>query len=86
MDAHEERDIATFDIPGAYLHAEMPSDKNVILKLRGHFVDIMCDINGEYRQYVRYEQGKKVLYLKVQRKYTAVLNRHCNGTICTLKL
>ena len=39
----------------------------MILKLRGHFVDIMCDINGEYRQYVRYEQGKKVLYLKVLR-------------------
>ena len=32
-----------------------------------HFVDIMYDINGEYRQYVRYEQGKKVLYLKVLR-------------------
>ena len=67
IDAHEERDVATFDIPGAYLHAKMPADKNVILKLRGHFVDIMCDINGEYRQYVRYEQGKNVLYLKVLR-------------------
>ena len=67
IDAHEERDVATFDIPGAYLHAEMPADKEVILKLRGHFVDIMCDINVEYRQYVRYEQVKKVLYLKVLR-------------------
>ena len=44
-DAYEERDIATFNIPGAYLHAEIPADKNVIIKLRGHFVDIMCDIN-----------------------------------------
>ena len=67
IDAHEERDVATFDILGSYLHAEMPAYKNVILKLRGHFVGIMCDINGEYRQYVRYEQGKKVLYLKVLR-------------------
>ena len=56
IDAHEERNVATFDIPRAYLHADMPSDKNMILKLRGHFVDIMYDINGEYRQYVRYEQ------------------------------
>ena len=39
----------------------MPADKNVILKLRGHFVDIMCDINGEYRQYFRYEQGKSLI-------------------------
>ena len=68
LDAHEERDIANFKIPGAYLHAEMPTDKNVILKLCGHFVDIMCVINREYRQYVRYKQGKKVLYLKVIRE------------------
>ena len=68
IDAHEERDIATFNIPVAYLHAEMPADKNVILKLCGHFVDIMCDINKEYSQYVRYEQCKKVLYFKVLRK------------------
>ena len=27
IDAHEERDITTFEIPGAYLHAEMPVDK-----------------------------------------------------------
>ena len=27
----------------------------------------MCDINRDYRQYVRYEQGKKILYLKVLR-------------------
>ena len=45
VDAYEEHGIATFDIQGAYLHAEMPADKNVILKLRGRFVDIMCDIN-----------------------------------------
>ena len=47
IDAYEERDIATFNIPGAFLHAEIPADKNVILKLRGRFVDIMCDINEE---------------------------------------
>ena len=45
VDTYEENGIDTFDIPGAYLHAEMPADKNVILKLRGRFVDIMCDIN-----------------------------------------
>ena len=67
IDSYEERDIATFGIPGAYLHAKIPADKNVILKLRGHFVDIMCEINEEYRQYIRYEQGKKFLYFKVLR-------------------
>ena len=63
IDAYEGRDIATFDIPGAYLHALMPKDKQFILKLKGQFVDIMCDINPEYKQHVRTERGKKVLYL-----------------------
>ena len=45
IDAYEERDVATFDIPGAYLHTKMPVNKDMILKLRGRFVDIMCDIN-----------------------------------------
>ena len=53
LDAYKERDIATFNIPGEHLHAEMPADENMILKLRGNFADIMCDINEEYRQYVR---------------------------------
>ena len=45
IDTHEGRDIATFDIPGAYLRGEMPEDKQILLKLRDKSVDIMCDIN-----------------------------------------
>ena len=63
ISAHERRHIITFDVPGAYLHAGIPSDKFRILKLEGKYVDIMCEINPEYAQYVRYENGKKVLYL-----------------------
>ena len=67
VDAYEGRDIATFDIPGAYLHAPVPLEKQVLLKLRGIFVDIMCNINEEYKKYVRVEKGQKVLYLKTLR-------------------
>ena len=35
------------------------------MKLRGQFVDIMCEVNEEYKQYVVYENGQKVLYLQV---------------------
>ena len=45
IDAYEERYIANFEIPGAYLHAEMLADKNVILKLHGRFVESICNIN-----------------------------------------
>ena len=43
----------------------MPEEKRVIIKLRGKFVDIMCEVNQEYTKYETYENGKKVLYLKV---------------------
>jgi len=74
IDAMEERDTAIADVPGAYLHAEFPVGKKVLLKLRGEFVDIMCSVNPKYKKHVVYEKrrgksGKKekVLYLKVLR-------------------
>ena len=67
IDAHEERDVAIFDVPGAYLHAELPPDKFVLLKIEGAFVDIMCDVNPEYLEDVRIENGKKVLYVQILR-------------------
>ena len=72
IDAHEGRDIAIADVPGAYLHAEFPESKNVILRMTDIFVDIMCEINEEYKKHVVYEinkRGKKVkcLYVKVLR-------------------
>ena len=65
--AYEGRDIATFDIKGAYLHAKMPRDKQILLKLTDDFVDIMCDVNHEHKENVAYEKGRKVLYLWVTR-------------------
>ena len=67
-DAYERRSIAVVDIPGAYLHARMKHDKRrVLMKLQGRFVDFMCKANNKYAQYVTYERGKKVLYLKLLR-------------------
>ena len=72
IDAYEGRDIAIADVPGAYLHAEFPENKNVILRMTDIFVDIMCEINEEYKKHIVYEinkQGKKIkcLYVKVLR-------------------
>jgi KUP system potassium uptake protein len=65
IDAFEGRDVAIFDIPGAYLNADMPDDKFVLLKLEGEFVHVMCEVNPEYKEDVRQEHGKPVLYLRV---------------------
>ena len=67
IDAFEEREVAIFDVPGAYLHAKFLQEKLVLMRVKGEFVDIMCDVNPEYKQHVTYEKGKKVLYLRVLR-------------------
>ena len=67
INAFEERTTAVFDVPGAYLHAEMPDDKFAILKVKGLFVDIMVQVNPEYSDDVRLEHGVKVLYVQILR-------------------
>ena len=67
IDAYKGREVATFDVPGAYLHANTPKDKKVLLKLRGTFMDIMCQINQDQKKNMRYENGQKVLDILVLR-------------------
>ena len=63
IDAFERRDVATFDINGAYLHVKMPDDKTILLKLDGVFVNIMCQINPEYKQHTFFKmEGKSYIY------------------------
>ena len=63
VDAFERRDIATADIAGAYLNANMPDF--ILIKLREDSVDILCTCNEKYKNYVTMEKGKKVLYLRL---------------------
>jgi hypothetical protein len=63
IDAMERRDVATTDVAGAYLHAKMRDF--ALLIMEGESVDILCDVCEDYRQYVTYENGKKVLYLEL---------------------
>ena len=53
--------VQTFDVPGAYLHAEIPEDERVFMKFEKEFVDIMCEVNPEYKEHVRIKNGRKVL-------------------------
>ena len=68
IDAKEGRDVAIFDVPGAYLQAEMPAEKKLLMVFRDEFVDIMCEVNPEYKKYVTTDRnGKRILYVKVLR-------------------
>ena len=63
--AYERRKTAVFDVPGAYLHADMPEVKFDLLEITGQFVNIVCHVNPEFNQDVRNENGKKVLYIQI---------------------
>lgn len=68
IDVAEGRQIAISDIAGAFLHPEMKcKDGIALMKLEGQFVDIMCEVNPEFRSTVIYENGKKVLYMELKR-------------------
>ena len=63
IDAHEHRDVATADIVGAYLLADIQDF--VLVKITGETVDIMCRVNESFKQYVVMEKGKRTLYLQL---------------------
>ena len=72
VDAKEEQDIMSTDIPNAFIPAKTPKaniengDKRVIMKITGKLVDILIRIAPEvYSGYVVYENRQKVLYIKV---------------------
>ena len=65
IDVFEEHAMAKFDVPDAYLNADVPEDKFVWLRLEYEFVDIICEVNPEFTKDVKQEFRKKVLYLRV---------------------
>jgi hypothetical protein len=72
VDAKEGRDIMTADIPNAFIQTMMPKEGNgierVIMKITGALVDLLVDRAPEvYKDYVVFENGKKVLYVQVLR-------------------
>jgi len=63
IDAIKKYDVATTDVVGTYLNAEMLDI--VLLKLTGETVNIMCCVNLRYSAFVVEENGQQVLYLKL---------------------
>ena len=78
IDPMEGRHTYFFDVPGAYLHAEMPK-KIVLMKLRGYFVDIMCEVNPEHKNDTVYKNGKKVYTYEWSDQSIDALSLHCYG-------
>ena len=67
IDAHEERDVAIADCPGAFLSANM--DDEVIMCLRGKLAEFMVTVAPSiYRKYITVDKNNRpVLYVKLQK-------------------
>lgn len=62
IDAHEKRRVATVDIEGAYLHAEMTSD--VFLELDPVISTVLAEVDPGYKSFMT-KEGK--LYVKLDK-------------------
>jgi hypothetical protein len=70
IEAKEQRDAMTCDIPNAFIQALLPKkdpgEDRVVLKITGVLVDMLADINPElYGPAMVLENQKKVLYVEV---------------------
>jgi Reverse transcriptase (RNA-dependent DNA polymerase)/Zinc knuckle len=63
IDAREHRDVATVDVPGAFMQADM--DDVVYMRLDGVMVDLLIEIDPSYNEFVTLEKGKRVLYVRL---------------------
>jgi hypothetical protein len=74
MDAIEGGKVATCDIPGAFLQADWPADRDCYLKVEGAMASMICDIDSKYE--------KNVVHGKNRRKYVyAKLTKAVYGTL-----
>ena len=67
IDTYEGRDVATVDIPGAFLQTKMPKDeKDVHVILDGRMAELLAKIAPEtYQEYIHQRQGQAYIYCKV---------------------
>ena len=70
IDAFENRDVATVDLPGSYLHTEVdPNDDIVHMVLGREPAEVIMKVNSSmYQKYVTSDKkGWKLLYVELQK-------------------
>jgi hypothetical protein len=77
IEAQESRDVATCDIPNAFIQTDVQtedSDGNrTIMKIRGTLVGILCEMDHEYEEYVVKEGCQDVLYVHITKAIYGLL-------------
>ncbi len=66
VDARENREVVTIDIPGVFLHATKKD--YAVMQINGTSAKLMAQTDPKlYRKYLVDKKGKKVLYLHLQK-------------------
>ena len=67
INTHEGRDVACFDIPGTFLHADV--DEDIAMVLKGRLAELMVQVAPNlYRKYITVNRkGTAILYVKMQK-------------------
>ena len=64
----EGHDLATVDIPGAFLQTPMPEGEDVYIWLDGTMAELLCKVNPKmYRKHLINKNGKKTLFTRAQK-------------------
>ncbi len=73
INVHEGWDVATFNIPGAVLHAN--SNKDITMILKGKLAELMVQVAPNlYRKYITVDRkGTTILYVKIQKAMYGLL-------------
>ena len=67
IDAYEKRDVATVDIPGAFLQTKVPKDdRDIHVVLDGRMAELLAKISPEdYQKFVHQYRGQSHIYCKL---------------------
>ena len=72
--SHENRDVVTMDLPGAFLTTL--TDELIFMVLKGNLCKLMCRVNPKlYRRYVtKNKKGDPVLYVQLYKSLYSLLH------------
>ena len=78
IDAHENRDVMSADVPNAFIQTEIPEiktgEERVMMKITGVLVVLLIQLDPQlYGSHVVYEKERKVLYVQVLRAIYGML-------------
>ena len=79
VDAKEQRDMMSNDIPNAFVQTPMPEEyqevgNRVIMKVTGSLVHLIVELDPDlYKKFVVYEKGRPVIYLEVTKAVYGML-------------